>query len=159
MEGFAQSTGVFFGLGWVDKKLAVIVRADNKRKTFNFKIIYRMAKEQKELTNEKLKNYSFLDEMYQDKYFPNNCVDMGKEILIDLCFQIEKEKPKTLEELYKLTHKATEKFNDLEEVFDENDSEIETVARDCIGTDFLYIANSYDFTEADNEELIATREW
>jgi hypothetical protein len=118
-----------------------------------------MAKEQKELMNEKVKNYSFLDEMYQDGYFPNNCVDMGKEILIDLCFQIENEKPKTLEELYKLTHTATEKFNDLEEVFYENDSEIETAARDCIGTNFLYIANSYHFTEADNEELIATREW
>lgn len=84
---------------------------------------------------------------------------MGKDILIDLCFQIESEQPKSLEELYKLTHAATEKFNDLEEVFEENDSEIETAARDCIGTDFLYIANSYGFAEADNEELIATRDW
>ena len=118
-----------------------------------------MSKEQKDLTNEKVKNYSFLKEMYQDDYFPNNCVDMGKEILIDLCFQIENEHPKSLDELYSLTHSATEKFNDLEEVFDENDSEIETAARECIGADFLYIANSYGFTEADDEELIATREW
>ncbi len=118
-----------------------------------------MAKEQKDLTNEKVKNYSFLNEMYQDEYFPNDCVDMGKEILIDLCFQIEEQTPKTLEDLYKLTHTATEKFNDLEEVFYENDSEIETVARDCIGTDFEFIANSYGFTNADVEELIATREW
>ena len=125
----------------------------------NIKNETKMAKEQKELTNEKIKNYSFLDEMYKDDYFPNVCVDMGKEILIDLCFQIERENPKNLGELYKLTHIATEKFNDLEEVFDENDSEIETVARDCIGTDFLFIANSYGFNDADNEELIATRDW
>jgi predicted DNA-binding WGR domain protein len=119
----------------------------------------KMTKEQKELTNEKTRNHLFLKEMYEDQYFPNNCVDMGKEILIDLCFQIEKTLPKSLEELYKLTHIATEKFNDLQEDFEDNDSEIETAARDCIGENFAFIANSYGFNEADTEELIATREW
>jgi Family of unknown function (DUF5713) len=118
-----------------------------------------MKKNQEELSNKVLKNYPFLNEMYQDEYFPNHCVDMGKEILLDLCFQIEHQKPQTLEELYHLTHTATEKFNDLEEVFYENDSEIETVARDCIGTDFHFIATTYGFVDADIEELIATREW
>ena len=116
-------------------------------------------KEQNELTNEKIRNYSFLEEMYQDDYFPNHCVDMGKAILIDLCFQIETQQPKSLEELYLLSHAATDKFNVLEEVFNENDSEIETAARDCIGTDFLFIARAYGFEDADNEELIATRDW
>lgn len=114
---------------------------------------------QEELINEKTKNYSFLEEMYQDAYFPHNCVDMGKEILIDLCIQIEKSAPKSLEELYLLTHAATEKFNDLVDVFDEHDSEIETVARDCIGTDFSFIAAAYGFTQAESEELISGRDW
>ncbi len=118
-----------------------------------------MKKKQEELTNEKTKNYSFLEEMYQDAYFPKNCVDMGKEILIDLCVQIEDNSPSGLEELYKLTHAATERFNDLAVVFDDHDSEIETVARDCIGNDFSFIAASYGFVEADGEELISGRDW
>ncbi|CAA9195918.1 DUF5713 family protein [Flavobacterium collinsii] len=118
-----------------------------------------MAKDEKSLNNETMQNYSFLSEMYQDRYFPEKCVDKGKRILIDLCFQIEEENPKDLGGLYKLTHSATDKFNDLQEDFDENDSEIETVARDCIGRDFEFIAFSYGFKDADTEELIATRDW
>lgn len=118
-----------------------------------------MKKHQQELTNEEIKHYSLLEEMYQDAYFPNKCVDMGKEILVDLCFQIESKKPDNLDELYKLTHIATEKFNDLVDVFDDNDSEIETVARECIGADFYFIAKAYGFREADNEELISGRDW
>jgi hypothetical protein len=111
-----------------------------------------------ELKNEKIKKYSFLEEMYEDLYFPNNIVDKGKKILINLCYEIESKKPKTLEELYKLSHKSTDEFNDLQEEFYENDSEIETAARECIAMDFEFIAKSYGF-EADTEELIATRDW
>jgi len=46
----------------------------------------------------------------------------------------------------------------LQEEFYENDSEIETAARECIAMDFEFIAKSYGF-EADSEELIATRDW
>lgn len=118
----------------------------------------KMAKKQEELTNETVKNYSFLKEMYEDSYFPNKLVNKGKAILVDLCFQIEQQHPKTLDELYELTHAATDKFNDLQEAFLEADSEIETAARDCIGEDFDFLAKAYGF-EADGEELIATREW
>ncbi|EIG26584.1 DUF5713 family protein, partial [Neisseria sicca] len=41
----------------------------------------------------------------------------------------------------------------------ENDSEIETVARDTIATDMEYIAQSYGFEDADIEELVAPRDW
>lgn len=118
-----------------------------------------MIQNQSNLKNEKVKIYSFLAEMYEDPYFPKKCVDKGKMILIDLCFNIENTQPKDLEQLYLLTHAATDKFNDLQEDFDENDSEIETAARDCIGMDFEFIAISYGFENADVEELIATREW
>ena len=118
-----------------------------------------MAPQQVELKNERMKDYSFLDEMYRDDYFPRSCVDKGKEILRNLCFEIEQQSPQKLEDLYVLTHAATEEFNDLQEDFDAHDSEIETVARDCIGTDFLFIANAYGFEDADNEELISTRDW
>lgn len=110
------------------------------------------------LTNEKMMEYAFLKEMYEDSYFPNNLVDKGKVILLEFCNKIETEKPKTLEELYKLSHEATDKFNDLQEEFFDNDSEIETGARECIAMDFEFISNAYGF-DADTEELIATRDW
>jgi len=113
---------------------------------------------QMELVNKQMVEYSFLKEMYEDEYFPNYLVDKGKDILIDLCNEIEIKKPQTLEELYALTHKATDRFNDLQEEFYENDSEIETAARECIAIDFQFISRSYGF-EADIEELIATRDW
>jgi hypothetical protein len=47
----------------------------------------------------------------------------------------------------------------LQEEFYENDSEIETNARECIGADFDFVAKSYGFEDADMEELIATRDW
>ena len=118
-----------------------------------------MAKTQGDLINEEVREYPFLKSMFEDAYFPNKLVDKGKKILVDLCFQIEETPPKNLVELYKLTQAATNKFNDLQEEFEENGSEIETAARDCIGTDFEFIASSYGFEDADVEELIGTRDW
>ena len=111
------------------------------------------------IINENIKDYSFLKDMYHDAYFPDFLVDKGKNILLELCSQIESQKPENLDTLYKLTHAATDKFNELDEEFCKNDSEIETVARDCIGIDFDFIAKAYSFDEADVEELIATRDW
>ena len=113
---------------------------------------------QAELKNEKTRNYKFLNEMYQDSYFPRDLVDKGKQILVDLCNQIEQRQIKNLEELYALSKEATEKFNDLEEEFIENESEMETAARECIAMDFAFIANAYGF-KADVEELISVRNW
>lgn len=96
--------------------------------------------------------------MYEDACFPNHLVDKGKHILIELCFNIEAEKPKMLETLYTLTHKATDKFNDLQEAFEVNESEVETVARECIAMDVETIAKAYHF-DADAEALIARRAW
>lgn len=118
-----------------------------------------MSKEQNELKNKTMKTYNFLKCMYEDEYYPTFLVDKCKHILIELCFTIETEQPKDLDNLYKITHQATDKFNDLCEEFVSNDSEIETVARDCIGEDFYFIAQTYGYTDADNEELIITRDW
>lgn len=111
------------------------------------------------ITNEKLKRYSFLNEMFRDSYFPKPQVEKGKQILVALCERIEEEQPRDLAALYALTHAVTGEFNDLAEEFEENDSEIETVARDCIGVDIAFIAAAYGFTDADTEQLIAPRDW
>jgi len=110
------------------------------------------------LTNEKVKNHAFLEGMYNDSYFPNFLVDKGKDILLELCLNIEREQPKDAVEVYRLSHKATERFNDLAQEFYEHDSEIETAARDVIGADFRFILNAYNY-DVDIEEAIAPRDW
>jgi Family of unknown function (DUF5713) len=110
------------------------------------------------IKNESILGRQFLREMQQDSYFPEALVAKGKSILVALCEAIEAQAPKSLEQLYVLTHAATEEFNVLGEEFEENGSELETAARESIGGDFDFIAKSYGF-EADIEELIASREW
>jgi len=110
------------------------------------------------IKNKMIAPESFLKEMYSDSYFPDFLVDKCKNILVRMCETIELHDPENLEELYSITHASTEEVNKLEEEFEENDSEIETAARDCLGTEFYNIAIAYGF-EADMEELIATRDW
>jgi hypothetical protein len=111
------------------------------------------------ITNEQLKQYTFLAEMLQDPYFPSDLVAKGQQILVKLCETIESRKPQDLDSLYAITQAATEEFNTLGEEFEEHGSELETAARECIGADFEAIAKAYGFEDADIEELIATREW
>ena len=110
------------------------------------------------ITNPAILNHRFLSEMYADSYFPEFLVDKGVAILERLCARIEAEKPATDDEVYKLTHAATEEINALESAFEDAGSEIETAARECFAEDFEFIASAYGF-EADCEELIAPRNW
>ena len=49
-------------------------------------------------------------------------------------------------------------INDLQEEFGENDSEIETVARDCIGGNVSYVLEWFGIP-IDVEEAIRERDW
>lgn len=109
-------------------------------------------------TNPKILAHAFLEDMYDDDYFPDALVDRGRDILLRLCARIEAEAPASLDALYALTHAATLEFNALDEALQDADSEIETAARENIAGDFDFIATSYGF-DADIEELIAPREW
>ena len=53
---------------------------------------------------------------------------------------------------------AVEGINDLHAEFDENDSEIETVARDTIGETVAYILEWFDIN-IDIEDAIGARDW
>ena len=53
---------------------------------------------------------------------------------------------------------AVEGINDLQAEFDENDSEIETVARDTIGETVAYILEWFDIN-IDIEDAIGARDW
>lgn len=110
------------------------------------------------IQNQQILAHGFLNDMQEDSYFPSAQVEKGKAILLKLCKTIETKEPTSLDQLYLLTHAATEEFNRLGEELEENGSELETAARENIAADFAFIAKAYGF-EADIEELIAVREW
>ncbi|MET9650358.1 DUF5713 family protein [Streptomyces sp. NPDC006460] len=110
------------------------------------------------ITNQQVAGHAFLRQMYDDSYFPDHVVDQGKAILLRLCERVEAERPSDLENLYALTHAATEEFNLLDREFVAAGSEIETVAREWFCDEFCFVASAYGFTEADAEELTAGRD-
>lgn len=59
---------------------------------------------------------------------------------------------------YKLLDEMTCAIDDLQEEFDENDSEIETVALDCIGVTVGYVLEWFDIP-IDMEEAIREQHW
>lgn len=107
------------------------------------------------ISNQRVTAHAFLETLYRDGYYPDRAVDRGKEILLRLCERIEADRPADLAALYVLTQAATEEFNDLQD----DDFDIETVAREEIAGNFRFVADAYGFADADVEELIATRDW
>lgn len=111
------------------------------------------------IANAKIRGRELLAEMYADGYFPDHLVDKIKAILLDLCEQIERERPGDEGSLLKLTHAATERINGLAQEFEENDSELETGAREAMGAEFEFIVRAYGFEHVDIEDVIAPRDW
>jgi hypothetical protein len=109
--------------------------------------------------SDRLAGHSFLAGMYSDGYFPSDLVDKLKVILVDLCVELESKAPISLDVLLLLSHRATERINELGAEFEERGSEIETVAREVIAQEFSAIADAYGFTGVNVEELIAPRDW
>ena len=97
-------------------------------------------------------NYKLLDEMYQDDYYPAFLVDKVK--VIDLLESGETDTEVVQETL----DEAVCGINDLQEEFDEHDSEIETVARECIAATVAYILEWFGIP-IDTEEAIRERDW
>lgn len=102
-------------------------------------------------------NYKLLDEMYQDEYFPNFLVDKVKDELQKVIDLLESGETDTEIVQGKLDQVVCA-INDLQEEFDENNSEIETVARDCIGEAVGYILEWFDIP-IDTEEAVRERDW
>lgn len=102
-------------------------------------------------------NYVLLNEMYQDDYYPKFLVDKIRNELqkvIDLLETGEKDINIIQEKMDEIICS----INNLQDEFDENDSEIETVARDCIGETVGYILDYFDIP-IDVEEAIRERDW
>lgn len=103
------------------------------------------------------KNYKLLGEMYQDEYYPDFLVDKVKGELQKVIALLETGETNTGVIQAKLDE-AVCAVNDLQEEFDENGSEIETVARDCIGVTVRYILEWFGIP-IDTEEAIRERDW
>ena len=102
-------------------------------------------------------NYKLLEEMYQDEYYPDFLVDKIKEEIqkvIDFLETGETDFDAIQDKLDEMTYS----INDMEDEFDENGSEIETMARDCIGETVEYILDWFDIP-IDIEDAIRERDW
>ena len=102
-------------------------------------------------------NYKLLDEMYQDDYYPAFLVDKVKDELQKVIDLLENGETDT-EVVQETLDEAVCGINDLQDEFYENDSEIETVARDCIGVTVDYILKWFGIP-IDMEEAIRERDW
>ena len=103
------------------------------------------------------KNYKLLKEMYEDDYYPVFLVDKVRDELQKVIDLLETGETNT-DVIQEKLDEVVCAINDLQEEFDENDSEIETVARDSIGVTVDYILKWFGIS-IDIEEAIQERDW
>lgn len=102
-------------------------------------------------------NYILLKDMVEDDYYPNFLVDKVKDCITPVIALLESgERDK--EVIQAKLDDMTLAINDLQEEFDENGSEIETVARDSIGVTVKYVLDWFGI-DIDAEDAIRERDW
>lgn len=101
--------------------------------------------------------YKLLNEMYQDGYFPDFLVDKVKSLIQDIISFLETGE-RNLEKIQNKFDKMTEAINKLQEEFEENDSELETGARESICETIEYIIKWFDI-DITVEDATSRREW
>lgn len=102
-------------------------------------------------------NYVLLSDMRHDEYFPEFLVDKVEALIRDVITLLESGE-KDIEVIQAALDKMTLAINDLQEEFEENDSEIETAARDSIGETVEYVLGWFDI-DIDIETAIGERDW
>jgi hypothetical protein len=110
------------------------------------------------MNNKKLpQDFVYLPEMYSDGYFPDFLVDKVKAIIVEAVGYIE-EGGHSNSEIQEAFDRMTLQINSLEDEFFENESEIETAARDSIGATVIRILQFFEI-DIDIEEALREREW
>lgn len=102
-------------------------------------------------------DYRMLADMYRDEYFPDFLVDKIKGLLQNIIDVLEAGE-RNLKTIQNKFDEITLAINDLQEEFEENDSELETVARDSIGETVEYILQWFNI-DIDVEDAIGQRDW
>jgi len=101
--------------------------------------------------------YRLLEAMYEDTYFPDFLTDKVRNYIMDVIRFLETGE-KDLHKIQCKFDEMTLAINELQEEFEENDSEIETGARESIGETVAYILDWFDIG-LDVEDAIGEREW
>lgn len=97
-------------------------------------------------------DFQMLTDMYNDEYFPDFLVDKVKnelEKVIAFLETGERDKDKIQSEF----DRAIMAINDLENEFDQNDSELETVARESICEGVEYIIGKFNLNITNDEAV------
>lgn len=102
-------------------------------------------------------DYRLLEDMYEDGYFPDFLVDKVRD-QVQAVIQFLEAGERDLQKIQDKFDEMTEAINDLQEEFEEHDSEIETAARDSIGETVEHILQWFD-VEIDVEDAIRQRDW
>lgn len=102
-------------------------------------------------------NYKLLEDMYQDEVFPDFLVDKVKDLVQDVIAFLETGET-NIKKIQNKFDDMTLAINDLQEEFEDNDSEIETGARESIGETVEYILKWFGI-DMDVEDAIGERDW
>ncbi len=102
-------------------------------------------------------DYVLLSDMRHDEYFPEFLVDKVEALIREVIALLESGE-RDIEVIQAALDKMTLAINELQEEFEENDSEIETAARDSIGETVEYILEWFDIG-IDIEAAIGERDW
>lgn len=102
-------------------------------------------------------DYMLLEQMYNDDYFPNFLVDKVKVEIVKVVKLLQTGET-DLATIQTAFDAMCVTINDLQEEFEENDSEIETNARECIAADVEKILDFFNI-EIDVEDALAERDW
>lgn len=101
--------------------------------------------------------YKLLEDMYHDAYFPDFLVDKVRD-QVQAVIRFLEAGERDLQKVQDKFDEMTEAINDLQEEFEEHDSEIETAARDSIGETVEHILQWFDIG-IDVEDAIGQRDW
>ncbi|MGE7946777.1 DUF5713 family protein [Lysinibacillus sp. NPDC093688] len=101
--------------------------------------------------------FNYLEDMYEDSFFPSFLVDKLKSHIVNVVHFIE-ENTYTIEEIQEKLDEMTIAINELQNEFYENDSEIETVARDSIALTVEKVLQYFEI-DIDIEEALRERDW
>ena len=102
-------------------------------------------------------DFQYLPDMYEDGYFPDFLVDKIQGAIAAMVTDLEQGELNA-EQIQDALDTMTMKINDLQDEFFENDSEIETAARESIGETVDRILKYFEI-DMDIEDAIREREW
>lgn len=104
-----------------------------------------------------MREKDYLSDMYSDSYFPDFLVDKVKEIIKKIYAVLENGET-DINVIQDVCDSCVIEINELVDEFEDNGSDIETVARESIGVTIEKFLIEYNI-DLDIEEAIREREW